>query len=75
MRIKSEYTARMDIRDHLPPKQVMNILIGQVHRRIDALKSIQLKEYAIALHELDVVHDLLTRARNYIERGEGIQRR
>ena len=61
----------MDIRDHLPPKQVVDLLAQRVRKRIRVLEEIRLSEYSIAVHELRVVLDLLQRASAYIERGEG----
>lgn len=61
----------MDIRDHLPPKQVVDLLAQRVRKRIRVLEEIRLSEYGIAVHELRVLLDLLQRAAIYIERGEG----
>ncbi len=65
----------MDIRDHLPPKQVVDLLAARVRKRIRVLEEIRLSEYSIAVHELRVMLDLLQRAAAYIERGEGKQSR
>ena len=43
----------------------------RVQKLISVLEGVRLSEYAIALHELRVMLDLLQRAANYIERGEG----
>jgi len=69
--MESEYTLCMDIRDHLPPKQVVDLLASRVQKRIRVLEEIRLSEYSIAVHELRVQLDLLQRASAYIERGEG----
>jgi hypothetical protein len=61
----------MDVRDHLTPKQVVDLLAQRLRKRITALEGVRLTEYSIALYELKIVLDLLQRASIYIERGEG----
>jgi hypothetical protein len=38
-----------------------------VRKRIAALEGVRLPEYAIVIHELRIVEDLLARAEHYIE--------
>ena len=61
----------MDIRDHLKPKQVVDLLAQRVRRRVGALEGTRLTEYTIAVYELRIVLDLLQRASLYIENHEG----
>ena len=61
----------MDVRDHLKPKQVVDLVAQRVRKRIAGLEWIRMSEYTIAVHELRIVLDLLQRASQYIERGEG----
>jgi hypothetical protein len=69
--MKGEYNKRVDIRDHLKPKAVVDLLAQRVRGRIASLEGTRLTEYTIAVYELRVMLDLLQRASNYIERGEG----
>ena len=64
----------MDLRDHLKPKLVVDLVAQRVGKRIAALEGTRMCEYSIAMHELRIVLDLLERASNYIERGEGKER-
>lgn len=61
----------MDIREHLRPKQVVDLLAQRVRKRIDVLEGVRLTEYTIALYELRLMLDLLQRASRYIEDHEG----
>lgn len=68
---KANILTCMDVRDHLPPKQVLDLLASRVRKRIRVLEEIRLSEYGIAVHELRVMLDLLQRAAAYVERSEG----
>ncbi len=70
-RRKSEYTPGMDVREHLRPKQVVDLLAQRVRKRINVLEGVRLTEYTIALYELRLVLDLLQRGAKYIEDHEG----
>ena len=60
----------MDLRDHLKPKLVVDLVAQRVRKRIAALEGTRMCEYSI-VDELRIVLDLLDLASNYIERGEG----
>ena len=64
----------MDLRDHLKPKLVVDLVAQRVGKRIAALEGTRMSEYSIAVDELRIVLDLLERASNSIERGEGKER-
>jgi hypothetical protein len=51
----------------LTPCQAVAAVRARVRKRITALEGVRLPEYAIVIHELRIVEDLLARAEHYIE--------
>lgn len=61
----------MDIREHLQPKRVVDLMAQRVRKRLGEIEKARLKEYSIAAAELRLVLDLLQRGSKYIETHDG----
>jgi hypothetical protein len=55
----------MDVQP-LTPEQCLDRIIAQVRKRVTVLRDTKIDGYQMVIHELEVVLDLLLRARGYI---------